>query len=76
MRILDRIVGVQSTEQSGSLCMGMAELLREMGLVERFPLFFPLNNVTLRRNLQSYQRLNYYKKEIKKQEIKAGVIYV
>lgn len=56
--------------------MGMAELLREMGLVERFPLFFPLNNVTLRRNLQSYQRLNYYKKEIKKQEIKAGVIYV
>ena len=61
MRILDRIVGVQSTEQSGSLCMGMAELLRRMGLMERLPLFFPLNNVTLKCILQNYQRLKIQK---------------
>ena len=56
--------------------MGMAELLRGMGLMERLPLFFPLNNDTLKCILQSYQRLNYYKRKLKKQEIKAGVIYV
>ena len=50
--------------------MGMAELLRGMGLIERLPLFFPLNNVTLRRNLQSYQRLNYYKRKFKNRKLK------
>lgn len=50
--------------------MGMAELLRGMGLIEQFPLFFPLNNVTLRRNLQSYQRLNYYKSKLKNRKLK------
>ena len=43
--------------------MGMAELLRGMGLIERLPLFFPLNNDTLKCILQSYQRLKI-KKEI------------
>ena len=41
--------------------MGMAELLRGMGLMERLALFFPLNNVTLKCILQSYQRLKIQK---------------
>ena len=41
--------------------MGMAELLHGMGLIERLPLFFPLNNDTLKRILQSYQRLKIQK---------------
>ena len=41
--------------------MGMAELLHGMGLIERLPLFFPLNNVTLKCILQNYQRLKIQK---------------
>lgn len=50
--------------------MGMAELLRGMGLMERLPLFFPLNNDTLKCILQSYQRLNYYKRKLKNRKLK------
>ena len=50
--------------------MGMAELLRGMSLIERLPLFFPLNNDTLKCILQSYQRLNYYKRKLKNRKLK------